>query len=115
MKSRSCGGPLGVIVAAYFLTILSEAASNKNAITRAAGSVPHCAGARPKLLSKEFFLRYAGRRRPATGFITYISKTKPVLMHCHGWEDYSDGYDDYAVSLSYDNGKTWTADTVHWK
>ena len=57
---------------------------------------------RMKLLSKEVFLRYDGRRPPATGFITYVSKNEPVLMHCHGWEDYSDGYDDYTVSLSRD-------------
>jgi len=72
-------------------------------------------GSRMKLLSKEVFLRYDGRRPPATGFITYVSKTEPVLMHCHGWEDYSDGYDDYAVSLSYNNGRTWSADEVRWK
>ena len=70
---------------------------------------------RMQLLSKEVFLRYDGRRPPAAGFITYVSKTKPVLMHCHGWEDYSDGYDDYAVSLSEDNGRTWSAEEVRWK
>jgi len=70
---------------------------------------------RMKLLSKEVFLRHDGRRPPATGFITYVSKTQPLLMHCHGWEDYSDGYDDYAVSLSADNGRTWSADEVRWK
>jgi hypothetical protein len=36
-------------------------------------------------------------------------------MHCHGWEDYSDGYDDYAVSVSTDNGQTWSAAEVQWK
>src|SRR6266478_4231121 len=68
-----------------------------------------------KVLSKEVFIRHRDRRPPATGFITYVSKTKPVLMHCHGWQDYSDGYDDYAVSLSYDNGKTWSEEQVRWK
>src|SRR6185436_7672028 len=70
---------------------------------------------RMKLLSKEVFLRYDGRRPPATGFITYVSKNEPVLMHCHGWEDFSDGYDDYGVSLSYDNGRTWSPEEVRWK
>ena len=68
-----------------------------------------------KLLSKEVFLRYDGHRPRATGFITYISKTEPILMHCHGWEDFSDGYDDYAVSVGYDNGRTWSAEEVRWK
>ena len=48
----------------------------------------------------------------ATGFVTYVSATAPVLMHCYGWEDYSDGYDDYAVMLSRDNGQTWSKPEV---
>ena len=36
-------------------------------------------GARPKVLSKEIFLRHENRRPVATGFITYVSRTKPVL------------------------------------
>jgi len=68
-----------------------------------------------KLLSKEVFIRQQNNRPPVTGFITYISKTKPTLMHCHGWVDYSDGYDDYAISISSDNGKTWTPEEVRWK
>jgi len=70
---------------------------------------------RMKLLSKEVFLRHRNKRPPATGFVTYISTTQPVLMHCHGWQDYSDGYDDYSVSVSYDNGRTWSAEEVRWK
>src|SRR6185503_19760955 len=66
-------------------------------------------GGRMKLLSKEVFLRHQNKRPPATGFVTYISTTRPVLMHCHGWQDYSDGYDDYSISVSHDNGKTWSA------
>jgi len=38
---------------------------------------------RMKVLSKEVSLRYDGRRPPVTGFITYVSKAQPVLMHCH--------------------------------
>jgi hypothetical protein len=69
---------------------------------------------RMKLLSKEVFRRYDGRP-PAAGFVTYISNTEPIIMHCHGWEDYSDGYDDYTVSVSHDNGRMWSADEVRWK
>jgi len=69
----------------------------------------------PKLLSKEIFIRHENGRPPASGFVTYIHPTKPILMHCFGREDYSDGYDDYAVSLSRDNGKTWSKPEVRWK
>jgi len=72
-------------------------------------------GSRMTLLSKEVFLRHRDKRPPATGFVTYIHKTKPILMHCHGWQDYSDGYDDFAVSLSYDNGRTWSAEEMRWQ
>lgn len=70
---------------------------------------------RPKLLSKEVFIRHDNGRPAVTGFITYISKTQPVLMHCFGREDYSDGYDDYAVQISTDNGRTWSKPEVRWK
>lgn len=68
-----------------------------------------------RLLAKEVVLRHQNGRPPVSGFVTYVSNTEPVLMHCHGWQDYSDGYDDYSVSLSYDNGKTWSPDEVRWK
>jgi len=67
------------------------------------------------VLSKEVFLRHENRRPVTTGFITYVSRTKPVLMHCFGREDYSDGYDDYAIQLSSDNGRTWSKPEVRWK
>ena len=67
------------------------------------------------LLSKEVFLHHKDGRPPATGFITYIDGKRPMLMHCHGWEQYSDGYDDYAVSISADNGRTWSKEEVRWK
>ncbi len=71
--------------------------------------------ARPQLLAKEVFLRHDRGRPVATGFITYISKTKPVLMHCFGREDYSDGYDDYAIQISRDNGRTWSPPEIRWR
>jgi len=70
---------------------------------------------RMKLVSKEIFLRHRNGRPPVTGFVTYISETQPILMHCHGWEDYSDGYDDYAVSVSRDNGRTWSPEEIRWR
>src|SRR5688572_7118332 len=70
---------------------------------------------RPKLLSKEVFIRHDNGRPAVTGFITYISKTNPVLMHCFGREDYSDGYDDYAVQVSTDNGRNWSKPELRWK
>jgi hypothetical protein len=67
-----------------------------------------------RVVSKEVFIK-KGARPVCTGFITYIHKTKPILMHCYGYEDYSDGYDDYAYQISRDNGKTWSAPVVRWK
>ena len=40
-----------------------------------------------KLLAKEVFLRFDGRRPPASGFVACVSKSEPVLMHCHRWLD----------------------------
>jgi hypothetical protein len=71
--------------------------------------------ARMQLLAKEVFIRHRGGRPAATGFVTYISDTQPILMHCSGWQDYSDGYDDYSISISKDNGKSWSEPQVKWK
>lgn len=69
-----------------------------------------------RLKSREVFARPDDRGRPvATGFVTYISNDRPVLMHCYGREDYSDGYDDYVVMKSYDNGRTWTQPEIFLK
>lgn len=68
-----------------------------------------------KLLAKELFIEHQERRPVVTGFITYVSTKRPVLMHCYGWEDYSDGYDDYSISMSEDNGKTWSAPELFLK
>ncbi len=72
-------------------------------------------GNRPKLLSRIVFLRHENRRPVASGFVSYVSKSQPVLMHCFGREDYSDGYDDYAVQVSTDNGRTWSKPQIRWK
>ncbi len=67
-----------------------------------------------RTVSKDVFIK-KGARPVCTGFITYIHKTKPVLMHCYGFEDYSDGYDDYGYQISRDNGQTWSARVIRWK
>lgn len=68
-----------------------------------------------KLLSKELVERYKSGRDVVPGFVTYIGKKEPVLMHCHGWQDYSDAYDDYVITISRDNGKTWSEPCLQWK
>lgn len=68
-----------------------------------------------KLVSKDVIIRRKDGRPPITAFINYISKTEPVLMHCIAWEDYSDGYDDFSVRISRDNGKTWSSEEMRWK
>ncbi len=68
-----------------------------------------------KLISKSLLIEHESKHPPVAGFITYISNSKPVLMHCYGWEDYSDGYDDYSWSISEDNGQTWSQPKLHWK
>ena len=98
------------------LGLISSVAACLVGNTVAAQTKPNAAVAadRPKLLAKEVFLRHDNGRPVATGFITYVSNTQPVLMHCFGREDYSDGYDDYAVQLSADNGRTWSTPEVRW-
>ncbi|MCX8182802.1 MAG: glycoside hydrolase [Crenarchaeota archaeon] len=70
----------------------------------------------PKVLSKECFLPYDEKGRPAVpGFVTYVANDKPVLIHRFGREDYSDAYDDYMDMFSHDNGRTWTQAVLHLK
>lgn len=76
---------------------------------------PSATPGRPKLLSKEVFLRHQSGRPVATGFVTYVHRDLPVLMHCNGYEDFSDGYDDYALRISRDNGQTWTEPEIRWR
>lgn len=68
-----------------------------------------------KLLSKELVLRYQGGRDAVPGFVTYISRRDPVLMHCYGWQDYSDAYDNYVITLSRDNGRSWSEPVLQWQ
>jgi hypothetical protein len=68
-----------------------------------------------KLLTKEVFIPETNGRSVFPGFITYISKTEPVLMHRFGWLDASDTFDDFHDSFSYDNGRTWTEPVLRLK
>jgi len=68
-----------------------------------------------KLLSKELAVNFQGGRDVVPGFITYISTHEPMLMHCYGWQDYSDAYDDYVITISRDNGRTWSEPYPHWQ
>jgi len=102
---------------AFPLLILAAARLDNGCVHagQSAGTTPRDpTEARPKLLSKEVFIRHRNGRPPVTGFVTYLHATKPILMHFSGWEGYSDGYDDYAVSLSQDNGKIWSKPEVRW-
>lgn len=65
--------------------------------------------------SRQLLVKSKDNRPVVTGFVSYISNREPILMHCYGWEDYSDGYDDYATQISRDNGRTWTEPVVKWK
>jgi len=59
-------------------------------------------------LQKEVFIPSRGQTGVFPGFITYIHKRKPILLHRFGWVQASDTYDDFHDSTSEDNGKTWT-------
>lgn len=62
-----------------------------------------------ELLAAEHFRTHVNGRPVVNGFLSYIHTREPHLMLCTGYEDYSDGYDDFELSLSRDNGHTWTA------
>lgn len=68
-----------------------------------------------KLKSKDVVLREENGRPVFPGFVTYISKTAPSLIHCWGRVDYSDAYDDYVTAFSNDNGRTWSAPVLQFK
>ena len=68
-----------------------------------------------RVISRDVYKKSDGERAPVTGFAGYVSNSKPVLMLCDGWEDYSDGYDEYAIRMSHDNGRTWTEPAMKFK
>ena len=67
-------------------------------------------------ITKELFIDVDEKGRPVfPGFISYIDDKKPFLIHRYGRLDFSDGYDDFCDSFSYDNGKTWTEPVLKLK
>ena len=102
---RSIVGPL--LLAAMLMTPSPASAAD----TTHAKQVPRM----PRLVSKEVFLPRHDHQAHVTGFVTYVSKSKLLLMHCSGRIDNSDTYDDYAVRTSGDNGRTWSLPEVRWK
>jgi len=104
---------VGRVCAALALALVIGPGKTADAAAEESGRL--AAHRRPTLLSKEVFIRPDNGRPAVTGFVTYISKTEPILMHCFGREDYSDGYDDYAIQISADNGRTWSPPEIRWK
>jgi len=64
-----------------------------------------------RVLSVEVLRQHENGRPVVNGFVSYISRREPHLMLCTGFEDYSDGYDDFSTAISRDNGATWSAPT----
>ena len=62
-----------------------------------------------RVLSVDVLRQHQKGRPVVNGFVSYISATEPQLMLCTGFEDYSDGYDDFSTTVSRDNGRTWSA------
>ena len=58
------------------------------------------------LISKEVHVPGRDGRPVFPGFVSYLSATQPRLIHRYGWLDESDTYDDFADSISEDNGAT---------
>lgn len=68
-----------------------------------------------RLLEKELFIPSQNDTGVFPGFVTYIHKSDPVLLHRFGWVDASDTYDNFHEMTSRDNGKTWTAPELKLK
>ncbi len=59
-------------------------------------------------VTKEVFIPSRDNTGVFPGFITYVHKSKPILLHRFGWVDASDTYDNFHESFSRDNGMTWS-------
>ena len=60
-----------------------------------------------KQIEKKRVRSHKPDRAPLCGFITYIDAKRPVLLRRIGWEVSDDIHDDFADSISEDNGRTW--------
>jgi hypothetical protein len=61
-----------------------------------------------RLVSKRLLFPHGADRAPLCGFITYISKDKPVLLRRMGYEIGNDIHDAFSDSISRDNGESWS-------
>ncbi|MBN2309580.1 MAG: exo-alpha-sialidase [Candidatus Hydrogenedentes bacterium] len=68
-----------------------------------------------RLLSKEVFIPSRDGTGVFPGFITYVHRTKPILLHRFGWVEASDTYDNFHERISEDNGVTWTEPVLKLK
>ena len=68
-----------------------------------------------RLLDKEVFIPSQNGQGVFPGFITYVHKRKPILLHRFGWVDASDTYDNFHDSVSHDNGQTWSEPVLRLK
>ncbi len=70
---------------------------------------------KPVRVSKEVFIPSQNETGVFPGFITYVHRRKPILLHRFGWVDASDTYDNFHDSWSHDNGKTWSPPVLKLK
>ena len=67
------------------------------------------------LSTKQVFIPSQNNTGVFPGFITYINKHEPILLHRFGWVDASDTYDNFHDSISRDNGETWSEPVLKLK
>ncbi|MCP4645630.1 MAG: exo-alpha-sialidase [bacterium] len=68
-----------------------------------------------RVMSKEICIPMQNDTGVFPGFVTYIDKEKPTLLHRFGWVDASDTYDDFHERVSTDNGETWSEPVLKLK
>ena len=61
-----------------------------------------------QVIRKEIFIRHKNGDAPFPGFVSYISRDEPLLIHRYGWEVESDNRDNWVDCFSDDNGRTWS-------
>ena len=68
-----------------------------------------------RLLKKEVAIPARDGTGVFPGFIAYIHRERPVLLHRFGWVDASDTYDNFHDRISEDNGETWSEPVLKLK
>ncbi|MCM8815232.1 MAG: hypothetical protein NC931_04535, partial [Candidatus Omnitrophica bacterium] len=67
-------------------------------------------------VQKEIFCDLDENGRPVfPGFVSYFHELKPFIIHRYGRVEFSDGYDDFCDSFSFDNGKTFSEPVLRLK